>query len=87
VLKGDMSLVGPRPEMPNVVANYTPEQKLRLRVKPGITGVWQISPDRIHPIHENIGHDLYYIDNISLGLDIALILETAFKAYRGKNTA
>ena len=63
VLLGDMSLVGPRPEMPFIVAQYTPLQHRRLSVKPGITGLWQLSADRAFPIHENIEYDLYYLTN------------------------
>lgn len=61
VLLGHMSLVGPRPEMPFIVESYTPLQRQRLAVKPGITGLWQISADRGFMIHENVGYDLYYL--------------------------
>jgi lipopolysaccharide/colanic/teichoic acid biosynthesis glycosyltransferase len=60
VLLGQMSLVGPRPEMPFIVEQYTPLQQQRLAVKPGITGLWQISADRAFQIHENLEYDLYY---------------------------
>ena len=63
VLLGDMSLVGPRPEMPFIVEQYTPLQRQRLSVKPGITGLWQLSADRAFLIHENIEYDLYYLTN------------------------
>jgi exopolysaccharide biosynthesis polyprenyl glycosylphosphotransferase len=63
VLLGDMSLVGPRPEMPFIVEQYTPLQRQRLSVKPGITGLWQLSADRACLIHENIEYDLYYLTN------------------------
>src|SRR5208337_4912311 len=73
VLLGDMSLVGPRPEMPFIVEQYTPLQRQRLSVKPGITGLWQLSADRAFLIHENIEYDLYYLANNPLFLwDIAL---------------
>jgi lipopolysaccharide/colanic/teichoic acid biosynthesis glycosyltransferase len=58
-----MSLVGPRPEMPFIVEAYTPLQQQRLAVKPGITGLWQISADRAFLIHENIEYDVYYLSN------------------------
>ena len=83
VLKGDMSVVGPRPEMPQIVALYTPIQKQRLCVKPGITGIWQISADRKNPIHENIDYDLYYIEKQSFFLDLMIILTTGFYGARG----
>jgi lipopolysaccharide/colanic/teichoic acid biosynthesis glycosyltransferase len=60
VLLGQMSVVGPRPEMPFIVEQYTPLQQQRLAVKPGITGLWQISADRAFLIHKNIEYDLYY---------------------------
>ncbi|MBN1780052.1 sugar transferase [bacterium] len=80
VLKGDMSIVGPRPEMPFIVEQYNDIHCERLNVKPGITGLWQVSADRSLPIHENIDHDLYYIENQSLLLDIIIILQTVWFA-------
>jgi lipopolysaccharide/colanic/teichoic acid biosynthesis glycosyltransferase len=78
VLRGTMSLVGPRPEMPFIVAQYTPLQRERLRVKPGLTGIWQLSPDRNTQIHENIEYDFYYIHHRTLTMDLLILLETAF---------
>jgi exopolysaccharide biosynthesis polyprenyl glycosylphosphotransferase len=78
VLKGEMSLVGPRPEMPFIVDGYTAHQRLRLEARPGITGLWQISPDRHAAIHENLEYDLYYIRHQSLALDALILLETMF---------
>jgi exopolysaccharide biosynthesis polyprenyl glycosylphosphotransferase len=73
VLRGDMSLVGPRPEMPFIVEQYSPLHRQRLAVKPGITGLWQLSADRAFLIHENIEYDLYYLTNNPRFLwDIAL---------------
>jgi len=83
VLRGEMSLVGPRPEMPFIVARYTPAQRERLLAKPGITGLWQISADRAFEIHENIDYDLYYIRNRSLLLDLVILLHTLIFAIRG----
>ncbi len=76
VLKGDMSLVGPRPEMPFIVDTYTTEQRRRLRARPGMTGLWQISPARFEPIHENLQYDFYYISHASLTLDLNVIART-----------
>lgn len=76
VLKGEMSLVGPRPEMPFVVQMYTPSQRQRLAVKPGITGPWQLSSVRHLPIHQNIHYDLEYIKNQSFRLDLRILLRT-----------
>jgi exopolysaccharide biosynthesis polyprenyl glycosylphosphotransferase len=83
VLKGEMSLVGPRPEMPFIVAGYTPQHRQRLQVTPGITGLWQLSADRAYLIHENIEYDLYYIRNRNLFMDIAILLHTAVFAAHG----
>jgi exopolysaccharide biosynthesis polyprenyl glycosylphosphotransferase len=78
VLRGEMSLVGPRPEMPHIVQKYTPVERQRLAVKPGITGLWQLSADRHAEIHENIEYDLYYVNHKSFLLDMLILLETAF---------
>jgi exopolysaccharide biosynthesis polyprenyl glycosylphosphotransferase len=78
VLRGDMSLVGPRPEMPFVVAQYDDIQRQRLTVPPGITGLWQISADRAFRIHDNMQYDLYYVENRSLSLDLAILMLTPF---------
>ncbi|HEY3320501.1 MAG TPA: sugar transferase [Planctomycetota bacterium] len=83
VLRGDMSVVGPRPEMPQIVEHYTSLQRQRLCVKPGITGIWQISADRRNPIHENLDYDLYYIEKQSFFLDLMIILTTGFYGARG----
>ena len=83
VLLGHMSLVGPRPEMPFIVAQYTPLQRRRLSVKPGITGLWQLSADRAFLIHENIEYDLYYVRYRSVFMDLAILLHTVLFAGRG----
>jgi exopolysaccharide biosynthesis polyprenyl glycosylphosphotransferase len=78
VLRGHMSLVGPRPEMPFIVDGYSALQRKRLEARPGLTGLWQLSADRHAEIHENIEYDLYYIAHQSLVLDALILLETAF---------
>ena len=83
IINGDMSMVGPRPEMPFVVEGYDELQKLRLSVKPGLTGVWQISADRANPIHENIDYDLYYLENQSFWLDLAILVKTFSSVLKG----
>ncbi len=83
VLKGDMSLVGPRPEMPFIVAKYSDLQRQRLNVKPGITGLWQISADRKNAIHENMDYDIYYINNQSFLLDVVILLRTVWSCFVG----
>lgn len=83
VLRGEMSMVGPRPEMPFIVRSYTREQRARLNAVPGITGLWQISPARALPIHENLHYDLYYIAHRSLLLDLAIVVRTFSSVIRG----
>ncbi len=83
VLRGDMALVGPRPEMPFIVEQYTPIQRARLDALPGVTGVWQLSADRCRPIHENVHYDLYYLRHRSPFFDMAILLHTIFFAMRG----
>ncbi len=76
VLKGEMSLVGPRPEMSFIVETYDDWQRRRLSVKPGITGLWQILGRKDLPMHENLQYDFYYIRNRSLGHDLSIMLRT-----------
>ncbi len=83
VLRGEMSVVGPRPEMPFIVERYNAVDRERLRAKPGITGLWQISSNRRAAIHENLDYDLYYIENRSFLLDLVIIALTVFAVARG----
>ncbi len=76
VLRGEMSLVGPRPEMPFLVARYCAFERRRLAAKPGITGLWQISAARAFPIHENLQYDLHYIRHQNVVLDCIILLRT-----------
>ncbi len=76
VLRGDMSMVGPRPPLPDEVAKYEPWQLRRLRIRPGITGVWQVSGRSEVPFDEAIRLDLFYIENWSLGYDLFLLGKT-----------
>jgi exopolysaccharide biosynthesis polyprenyl glycosylphosphotransferase len=83
VLRGDMSVVGPRPEMPFIVDTYGALDRERLRAKPGVTGLWQISYARQDAIHSNLDYDLYYIENRSLLLDLVIVALTGFAVARG----
>jgi lipopolysaccharide/colanic/teichoic acid biosynthesis glycosyltransferase len=83
VFLGNMSLVGPRPEMPFIVRRYNSRQRQRLRVIPGITGLWQLSADRAFPIHENIHYDLSYIQHRTFFMDLAILIHTPLRAWRG----
>jgi len=76
VIKGDMSLVGPRPEMPYIVVGYNKLHEIRLQMKPGVTGIWQLHASRDKPIHENLNYDLEYIRNWSIWLDVKLLFQT-----------
>jgi lipopolysaccharide/colanic/teichoic acid biosynthesis glycosyltransferase len=83
VVLGDMSLVGPRPEMPFIAEQYDAAHRQRLRVIPGITGIWQLSADRAFQIHENMQYDLYYIQHRSFFMDFAILLHTVVFAMHG----
>lgn len=83
VLKGDMSIVGPRPEIGFIADRYDAIQRKRLLIKPGITGIWQIKADRSRPIHENINFDFCYIENMSFFLDLEIIAKTVSVIFRG----
>lgn len=86
VLLGDMSLVGPRPHPVDDFERYTPENLRRLDVKPGITGLWQVTARR-HPSFEtNMALDLDYIENWSLRLDIRILLKTVPEIFRGSGS-
>jgi exopolysaccharide biosynthesis polyprenyl glycosylphosphotransferase len=83
VLSGEMSLVGPRPEMPFITDEYTSRERQRLWVTPGITGIWQLSADRNYQIHQSIQYDLYYLRHRNFFMDLAILLHTAVFAMRG----
>lgn len=76
VLKGDMSLVGPRPPLPREVEQYTSYDKQRLTVTPGCTGLWQVSGRNGLSFQQMVELDLYYIQNRTLWFDIKLITKT-----------
>src|SRR5690606_6009638 len=84
VLLGDMSMVGPRPEMPFIVQQYEPWQRRRLDVKPGITGLWQVIGRKNLPLHLNMEYDFYYIMNQSLLLDIEILIRTVPAVLKGR---
>jgi lipopolysaccharide/colanic/teichoic acid biosynthesis glycosyltransferase len=77
VLKGDMRLVGPRPALAFEVEMYEPWQRRRLDVKPGMTGLWQVSGRSMLPYHEMLRLDVRYVDTWSLGQDVIILLRTA----------
>jgi lipopolysaccharide/colanic/teichoic acid biosynthesis glycosyltransferase len=76
VLLGHMSLVGPRPALPEEVAQYTPRQAMRLTVTPGLTGLWQVSGRSSLSFERSIDLDLEYIEKRSIGLNLRILLMT-----------
>ena len=86
VLTGEMSFVGPRPVVRAEMRKYGHGRTAYLTMKPGITGLWQVSEARRSPIHENIDYDLYYIENQSLVLDLVIFFLTAMAVFRVKST-
>ncbi len=83
ILAGEMSLVGPRPPTPDEVALYEPWHMERLRIRGGLTGLWQVSGRSDVPFEEMVLLDLYYIENWSLLLDLQIILRTIPRALLG----
>jgi exopolysaccharide biosynthesis polyprenyl glycosylphosphotransferase len=84
VVKGEMSLVGPRPELPWLVERYEGWQRKRFAVPPGITGWWQISGRSDRPMHLHVEDDLAYIQNYSIWLDLRILWRTIGVALSGK---
>jgi lipopolysaccharide/colanic/teichoic acid biosynthesis glycosyltransferase len=84
VLRGEMSLVGPRPPIPAEVAEYLPWQLQRLAVPGGITGLWQVSGRSDLTFDEQCLLDIYYIENWSVAMDVRLMLETVPFALFGR---
>ncbi len=83
VVKGDMALVGPRPPLPAEVEQYGSDMRRRLLVKPGITGLWQISGRADLAWDETVRLDLYYVENWSLALDLLILWKTVAAVGRG----
>ena len=83
VLRGDMALVGPRPPLPSEVAEYGDDVRRRLMVRPGITGLWQVSGRSDLTWDESVRLDLYYVENWSPALDISILWKTLFAVLRG----
>ena len=84
VLRGDMSLIGPRPEVPEITQWYNEKQLNRLIVKPGLTGWAQVN-GRADSCHgHKIEHDLYYIKNCSIKLDLKIFILTIVAIWKGK---
>jgi len=84
ILKGEMSLVGPRPEQPHLVEKYEPWQRKRFAVPQGLTGWWQVNGRSDKPMHLHTDEDLYYVQHYSIWLDLRILLKTAWVVLRGK---
>lgn len=84
VLKGEMSLVGPRPELPEITAQYQPWQYGRLLMPPGITGWWQINGRGERLLHEHVEDDIYYVRNYSFLLDCKILVMTVRAMISGR---
>lgn len=77
VVRGDMSIIGPRPELPQIVANYKDWEHARHMVKPGLTGLWQVSArGEGRPMHEHIGIDVEYVAGLNVALDLKIMVRT-----------
>jgi lipopolysaccharide/colanic/teichoic acid biosynthesis glycosyltransferase len=84
VFKGEMSLVGPRPELPELVEQYKPWQRKRFAVPQGLTGWWQINGRSDRPMHLHTEDDLYYVQHYSIGLDLFILLKTFWTVMSGR---
>jgi len=85
VIKGDMSLIGPRPLLVEYLSHYTSEQKRRHEVKPGITGWAQIHGRNNLPFGERFKLDVWYVDNMSFKLDMLIFFKTISKIFKSEN--
>lgn len=84
VLRGEMSIVGPRPPVPDEVARYNDRDMMRLVATPGITGLWQVNRGHRYSFEDVINWDTYYIENWSLWLDIKIMLRTIWVVLSGR---
>lgn len=84
ILIGNMSLVGPRPEVPEIAKLYTPQQRLRLNVLPGVTGLAQVNGRSELTLGETMNFDLEYVRTWSFWLDLKILWQTVFVVFTGK---
>ncbi len=85
ILKGDMSLIGPRPLLVHYLPWYTPEQARRHEVRPGITGWAQINGRNHCKLSQKFAYDVWYVDHCSFRLDIKILLETIYNVLKRKD--
>nr|WP_299381526.1 sugar transferase [Allomuricauda sp.] len=87
IIKGDMSLIGPRPLRVRYLPYYTKEEQIRHTVRPGVTGLAQISGRNLLDWDRRLQKDIEYVKNISLGLDLQILFKTALKVLDSKDVA
>jgi lipopolysaccharide/colanic/teichoic acid biosynthesis glycosyltransferase len=86
VLRGDMSVVGPRPPLPREVEGYETMHYCRLKGRPGITGLWQVSDRSSFSFNDMVRLDRYYLENWSLSLDVGILLKTVLVVLRKRGS-
>jgi len=84
VLRGEMSLIGPRPELPHIVATYLPWQHERHRVYPGATGLWQVSARDQGHMNDYVGLDIAHVRSVGFKTDVSIALRTRARALKTK---
>ncbi|WP_128751425.1 sugar transferase [Desulfosporosinus sp. HMP52] len=84
ILLGNMSLVGPRPEVPDIAKHYTPQQRLRLNVLPGVTGLAQVNGRSELTLGETLAYDVEYVRRWNIWLDLSILWKTFFVVFSGK---
>jgi sugar transferase EpsL len=87
VIRGEMSIVGPRPLVTRYLDRYTPEQMRRHQVRPGITGIAQINGRQDMPFEERFKLDTWYVDHVSLALDLRIIAQTPLEVLRRRGAS
>lgn len=85
IIKGDMSIIGPRPDLPEAKNLYTSIEERKLEVKPGVTGFNQAFYRNSVSSKEKFNNDVYYVDNLSLFLDIKIVLKTLMSVFKREN--
>lgn len=85
VLKGDMSLIGPRPLLPRYLPYYSEQERLRHTIRPGITGYAQVNGRNVSSWKDRLQADIYYINNMSFSLDVKIFFQTFKSIFIGKD--